>query len=377
MSLPAALYVHVPFCTAKCGYCAFHSITGWTPGATRVMTSAIVADMDELAGLLPSVRTLYVGGGTPTTLEPASLLSLISRPRDLGAPVAEITVEANPESTTPELTAVLEEAGVDRLSVGVQTLEPAAARVLGRRLSSLTEIEAIRRAWHGALSLDLIHGAPGSTRDGFLRNLRALLALGVDHLSVYGLSIEPDTPLERAVSARTVRPPQADDEWPDVVATIEAAGLRRYEVSNFALPGSECRHNQAYWRGERFLGLGPSAVSTLDAPGAATPPSMVPAIRVTQPCDHAAYLARSGPLSGEIEPLDERDLIAERIMLGLRTSEGIRADGALATVREPLLQRARMLEAAGLVVTAEDTIRPTHRGMDLLNRVLVALLDVL
>jgi oxygen-independent coproporphyrinogen-3 oxidase len=169
--------------------------------------------------------------------------------------------------------------------------------------------------------------------------------------------------------------PEVEEEWGEIVDTIERHGLRRYEVSNFALPGAEAQHNLRYWRGEHYLGLGPSAVSTLELAAGSG------AVRITQPTDHAAYLARRHVFDADREPLNGRDLLTERIMLGLRTAEGISSRdivalaGSGAAVWERLRSRALGPAAEGLLVVTGETIRPTHRGMDLLDRVLRSLLD--
>lgn len=404
---PGGLYLHVPFCSRRCGYCAFHTTADWRPEALDRITDAMLADLDALGALVPAVNTIYVGGGTPTVLPAGRLTELIARARATGARPVEITVEANPESATPQTLDALAEAGVTRLSVGVQTLEPDAAAVLERRLTSTAELEAIRRRWPGSLGADLIHGAPRSTARGTLDAIDALVGLGVDHLSVYSLSIEAGTPLAATVARGEAEPPEPDTGWPRIVAAIERGGLRRYEVSNFAVPGRECRHNQGYWRGDDYLGVGPSAVSTLDdeslpapeARGASTGdphrelarrttdgPASVRrpsrsldrrAVRLTQPADHARYLRRRHPLDVEREELGPRELLAEYVMLGLRTADGI----ALKPVGEVVdahgwnafvsgLERA---EADGLLVLDDGHARPTGRGMDLLDPLLVRL----
>ncbi|MFW5743501.1 MAG: coproporphyrinogen-III oxidase family protein [Spirochaetota bacterium] len=392
---PIGLYLHVPFCSRRCGYCAFHATASWRPGALERIVDTMLADLDAVGALVPPAETIYVGGGTPTVLPADRLAGLIVRARGNGAPVGEITVEANPESATATMLDALAGAGVTRLSVGVQTLEPEAAAALDRRLTSVGEIETIRNRWSGSLGADLIHGAPRSTVSGTLKTIDALVGLGVDHLSVYSLSIEEGTPLARAAAHGSIDVPDSGSGWRRVVAAIERRGLRRYEVSNFAKPGRECRHNERYWRGEDYLGIGPSAVSTLgdsafaaaigglSRPYAATRPRSFArrSVRLTQPADHARYLRRRHAFDVAREELGPSELLAEYVMLGLRTASGI----SLEPVREVIGTDAWDRFAAGLERSRADGLlaldgaraRPTGVGMDLLDRVLERLVPEL
>ena len=393
---PLGLYLHVPFCSTRCGYCAFHTTARWRHDALDRITDAMLADLDAARGFAAGATTVYVGGGTPTVL-PAGRLAELVRAACSGGSPPEVTVEANPESATADTLDALAEAGATRLSVGVQTLEASAAAALGRRLTSPAELETIRRRWPGSLGADLIHGAPASSARGMLDAIDALVDLGVDHLSVYTLSVEEGTPLARSVARGAVRIPADDAEWSRIVDAIERRGLRRYEVSNFALPGRECRHNEGYWRGADYLGIGPSAVSTLDEaaidalmrgePRAPVPPADAPdrfahhAVRLTQPADHARFLARRHPLDAEREELGPRERLVEYVMLGLRTAGGIGL-GPLRAIRgggpeARLAAELARAEAEGLLVLDDDRAYPTGRGMDLLDRLLGRLVPAL
>ncbi|MFW5743977.1 MAG: coproporphyrinogen-III oxidase family protein, partial [Spirochaetota bacterium] len=393
---PLGLYLHVPFCSTRCGYCAFHTTARWQRDALDRITDAMLADLDALRGLATEATTVYVGGGTPTVLPPARLAELVRAARSDGSPL-EVTVEANPESATADTLDALAEAGATRLSVGVQTLEPPAAAALGRRLTSPAELESIRRYWPGSLGADLIHGAPGSSTRGMLDAIDALVDLGFEHLSVYTLSVEKGTPLARSVARGAVRIPAADAAWSRILDAIERRGLRRYEVSNFALPGRECRHNEGYWRGADYLGIGPSAVSTLGEAAIdalirggqrpAVPPSGAPdrfarhAVRLTQPADHARFLTRRHPLDAEREELGPRELLVEYVMLGLRTAAGIEIEPLRAIAGDGpgarLADELARAEAGGLLVIDDERARPTGRGLDLLDRLLARLVPAL
>lgn len=330
----------------------------------------MVAKMVEEIGALGSdpawdperIRSLFVGGGTPSVLPGALVGRLVAAARGVAPALREVSVEANPESCTREFALALSDAGVHRLSVGVQSLESAAARAIGRRLTTRAELERVRAAWPGRLSFDLIHAAPGSTQRGFLESIDLLLALGAEHLSIYGLSVEEATPLAARVRSGTVTIPEPD-AWDEVVAHLADHGLERYEVSNFARAGAECAHNLAYWRGLDYVGLGPSAVSTVTIGSGR--------VRLTATADHARYLRREGVLDAEREGLSADESRFERLMLGLRTREGVPWELLRETADESV---ALGLIADGLLMRTEGRVAPTNRGMDLLDRVLVALL---
>ncbi|MFW6292400.1 MAG: coproporphyrinogen-III oxidase family protein [Spirochaetota bacterium] len=364
---PRGLYLHIPFCTRKCDYCAFHSVTAWTHIAMERIVDALLRDIDAISPEVASVSTLYIGGGTPTVLEPDALGSLIARARRY-APIDEVTVEANPGSVTAHLEE-LDANGVTRLSIGVQTLEPAASGNLGRRLTSIRQIERIRARWKRCLSVDLIHGVPGETRGGFLAGIDRLAAIGVDHVSVYGLGVEPGTPLASRVARGITVVPAVDDYWPDIVSRLEAQGLHRYEVSNFARPDAECAHNLNYWRGEGYIGLGPSAVSTV--------PVASESVRFTQPSDHAAFLARRHVFDCDREPLGVAELRLESLILGLRTREGLDLtrilDGLERERRSALEDAIGEEQRRGTVRRSGRFLYPTDRGLDLLDRVVTTL----
>ena len=256
------LYVHVPFCVSKCRYCAFASEAG--AGAERLRDFVRLLPREialrDAADSRPA--TVYLGGGTPSVLGPEGLSALLaSLPSP--APGAEISVEANPADVTPALASALRAAGVTRVSLGAQSFSPRALAWLGRRHGPdavRAAFAAFRAAGIPSLSLDLIAALPGAPPGEFAASLREAIALGPDHVSVYPLSVEPGTPLARD----GVAPPSGEEALAAVAETEEtlaAAGYARYELSNYARPGSECRHNLAVWRGEDYTGVGPAACS--------------------------------------------------------------------------------------------------------------------
>ncbi len=267
MSQAAGLYVHFPFCRAKCPYCHFASrpleaglFDVWRRGLER-----------ETALRSPGCRdtfdTVYLGGGTPSLLPPEEvrrLLALLEERFDLQP--AEVTLEANPGPAAASYLPGWREAGVTRLSVGVQGFDDPLLRTLGRS-SGAAEAEAFcraaRQAGFDVVALDLMVGVPLLTRGGLIRTLNVVQDLAPDHASLYLLENVEGLPFESVLEAYPVSDDEAADQYELAKAGLEAAGLRRYEISNFARPGRECRHNLKYWRCEPFLGLGPSAASRL------------------------------------------------------------------------------------------------------------------
>lgn len=340
---PSGLYVHVPFCVRKCPYCDFASVA-LAEGGTRRYVDAVLREAElrahELAGPL---GTLYLGGGTPTALPADDLARLVASllERYPFVPDAEATVEANPGTLDERMVSALLAAGANRLSVGVQSFDDRLLRVLGRIHDGAEAVAACELArrfprW----SLDLIHAIPGQTEDDLLADVRQALALGARHVSSYSLTYEEGTPLTRARDEGRVTPASEDEElrlYTVVEWALGAGGVERYEVSNYARPGEESRHNLNYWRGGRYVGLGAAAHS------------FVRRERCWNVADPAEYVARVGegdlPAAGS-EALGPRELFLERLMLGLRMCEGLAEDEIRALAAGAGEERfARRLEA--------------------------------
>lgn len=319
-SSPAALYVHIPYCRQKCTYCDFYS------GPLRSFTAEAYAKAlrEELEARTPlrSFRTVYVGGGTPSAI-PAEVYTPFLGMLDPGG---EATVEINPEDVTPALAAQLRQAGANRLSMGVQTLNNAELSLIGRRHSAAQALEAYRllqAEGFDNISLDLIYGLPGQTLDSWRDSLVALLALRPAHFSAYCLSIEPRTRLHSQIQAGTL--PTPDDELiPQMYALLcqsaADAGYEHYEIANFALPGCHSRHNSSYWDGTTpYIGLGPGAHS-FDG-----------SLRAYNPTNLPAYLA--SPTTALVaEPETDNERHNDTLLTALRTAAGI--DPALLTPQE-------------------------------------------
>jgi oxygen-independent coproporphyrinogen-3 oxidase len=279
--------------------------------------------------------SVYVGGGTPTLLEPRQLDQLLTAVAPRLVPGAEVTVEANPESLTAEHLAVLTRWGVNRLSLGIQSFNEDLLARHGRptRRTHLDAAKELVARWPGQLSLDLICGLGGQTGEGQLRDLEEALAWRPDHLSWYSLTVEAGTPLDKAVKAGTAGLPSEDEAarwWLEGARFLESAGLPAYEVSNFGRPGAESEHNRRYWALEPWWGLGPSSVSFLPRAGGGFEYR-------TEAVGLGEWLAGAAP---QVEVLSALELAKDRLLVGLRQTSGA-AGGLLADLLPQTLARWR------------------------------------
>jgi oxygen-independent coproporphyrinogen-3 oxidase len=383
--LPRALYLHIPFCVRKCSYCDFSSEpVGRETRQARAYADSLAAELSRLsaAGLLEDVTTAYVGGGTPTVLG-MRLCSLVGDIRRAAPGIAELTCEANPDTLVPEVLDGLVEAGCTRLSVGVQSLDDGELVPLGRLHDAATAEDALRRAVSTglAVSCDLMCGIPRQTPVSWQRTLSRAIATGIVHASVYPLTIEEGTPFSAAVEGGGMRRP-SDDEQADLMLLaarqLESAGFSRYEVASYALPGFECRHNEAYWTGIPYLGLGTAASSMLGARGYRRLRALAPRLpeagprvsRVRLTCRSAHPRLSADPSvsaqSYELEMLDERQAAAEDLMLSMRMVAGAPA-GLLAHARRLIGAQAvdealARVVGSGLARWSGARLVPTHMG---------------
>jgi len=373
---PAGVYVHLPFCPYICPYCDFAK-WAWDDARAERYLAALSA---EIAQAVPvEAATLFFGGGTPTAYDAATIAALIAavRARTHLPAGAEITVEANPDPSLPARLAALRAAGVNRLSIGVQSFESAELRVLGRRHSSddvTRAVAAARAAGFDNVSLDLIFGVPGQTEAAWERSLDRALALEPQHLSCYGLTIEAGTPY----AAWYAREPNAfaDDSreaelYAVAIARLGAAGFEQYEISNWARPGFRCRHNAGYWRNDPYLGLGVGAASYLEGVRSVH-------TRELEPYIDAALAGL--PIPGEAERLEGAAQSGEAIMLALRTAEGVDTTAFRERYGIDVLETygsvVEELVAGGMLVTGSDWLRLTERGRFVANDVCGAFLAV-
>ncbi len=356
------LYLHVPFCESKCGYCAFYSVTTADAAARAAYPDLALREWDLLGAAPGRIETLYVGGGTPGLLGTEGFRRLADglRARGLLDELAEWTVELNPVSAGAPLLTAMRAAGVNRLSFGAQCFDDAVLRRLGRRHTAAGIRRALARARQAGfvnLGIDLIAGLPGMTTAGWRETLRQALDLGCAHLSVYGLGVEPGTRLQAAVREGLAVP--GTDEQMDALAVAErmlaAGGFDRYEISNYALAGMACRHNLAVWRGEDYIGIGPAAASRCGRRRWTNLADL--------PAYQAALMAVSLPPRSSTDELDAAEDALERFAFGARLGEGI-SPAAAARAWPVLASRVSSWEACLARLTAQGIAEPVPDGDD-------------
>ena len=345
------LYVHVPFCAHRCGYCDFVTVTGHEDLRTAYV-EAVLRELESERHLLDELETVFVGGGTPTLLGPQLLERLLR-----GLPcAAETTVEANPETVDDALAEALVAGGANRVSLGAQSFGAAQLAVLERRTTPaqvVASVAALRRAGIGNLSLDLLFGVPGMGLDEVDRDLDAALELLPDHLSCYELEAKPGTRFTHRHGPELARQADAlEDQYEHVIARLEAAGMRWYETANFTLGDRRSRHNLAYWNGRDYLGIGIGAVSTLGLVRRTNRPSL------------ARYLEAPVRVE-EVLTREERD--RELVMLGLRLDDPLDVS-ALGHALDPA--GVERMVAVGMARCDGDTLSLTRRGRILANDVI-------
>jgi oxygen-independent coproporphyrinogen III oxidase len=363
-----SLYIHIPFCFHKCHYCDFYSIVDSRDRQAAFTTRLI----RELAALAPwaggePLWTVFVGGGTPSLLRIElweRLLAGLAEHYDLsqmGRGPGEFTVECNPETVCPELMSCLAGGGVNRVSIGAQSFNPALLKTLERwhdPENVARAVELSRAAGIPRQSIDLIFAIPGQTLEDWQSDLQQALGLGTTHLSCYNLTYEPGTAMTARLKRGDFAPADEDleaDMYQCTLAMLRAAGLERYEVSNYARPGDESRHNLAYWRQEQWLAAGPSASAHVQGHRWKNTPRL----------DDYLALDDDGfaPITDHETP-DPRRALAERIMTGLRLAEGLDASATCAAGPRPaaLLQRAERWATTGHLIDSGARWRLTDPG---------------
>ncbi len=385
-SAPLSLYIHVPFCTVKCAYCDFNSYAalehlsgGWLRAARREL------ELWSERAEGHEVRTIFIGGGTPSLLAGADVSRLLETANQCFtiSRAAEITLEANPESVSLERMRGYRAGGVNRISMGVQSLDAEELRFLDRLHSAARAAAAlaeIRAAGFENINLDLIYGLPGQPLESWRRTLNRVIEWQPEHLSCYALTIEEGTPLAARTAAGAVIEADADrvaeiSDWTaDVLA---AAGYVHYETSNYARPGRECRHNLNYWRCCEYIGVGPGAHGCIDGLRYSV---------VRRPAAYIRQLAAKGsgprglpsPAIDGVEPIAPADAVVDALTLGLRLAEGVdeqllqqRHPEAFTAV-EPVLDWAAGIN---LVERRGGRLRLTARGREVANELFVRLLD--
>lgn len=371
---PLSLYIHLPFCAQKCAYCDFASY----PNREDVWSVYVDTVLDELAGwneLLKAraVKTVFLGGGTPSLLSAELLERLLDGVFEKAKPIrnAEITMEANPGTLTMEKLRRCRKAGVNRLSIGAQSMNDSLLKALGRIHCAADVREAVRMARSAGfenVSLDLMYALPGQTLDDWLRTLDEAAALEPEHISAYSLILEEGTPLAKRAEQGKIEVPDDDacvEMQRAAVERLAARGWERYEISNFAREGYACRHNLVYWLRGEYLGVGCAAHS------------LVEGARFENPRSLEAYLAGERRLNAV--NLSREDAMEETLMLSTRTTQGLALAQWRAEFGEDFENKhARTLKKLnqwGLVEIQNGFLRLTQRGLELQNAVVVELLE--
>jgi len=369
------LYIHVPFCRSKCGYCDFYSLPdpdGLAEAFVRAVLQELQRNSDCLAATLQSV---FVGGGTPTVLKIPLLKQLLAAVRPYLDDRTEFSVEANPCTVSDGVAAVLSDSGVNRVNIGAQSFVPDELSVLGRTHST-GDIDAawtaLRRARIPRLGLDLIYGVPGQTAETWRRSLETALDLKPDHLSCYALTIERGAPMQRRFDSGELTEMSESlqaDCYHAAVRTARTARLEQYEISNFAAPENRCMHNLTYWRNRPYVGLGPAAASYVNS------------VRRTNEPDVEAYisaLASGRRPPSRSEKLTGRAEMGETIMLALRMVEGLdrrqfaRRFGCDAA--EAFAGTVRRYRRQGALVLTDTHLRIAPQAMLVSNTILADIL---
>ena len=364
------VYVHVPFCATRCGYCDFNTYTPTEVDSSHAQyLDALERELDLAAARgLPPAETVFIGGGTPSLLGADGLSRILNAVRStFGLAVgAEVTTESNPESTSPEYFAGLLKAGFTRVSLGMQSASTPVLRVLDRQHTPGRAVAAAREARAAGfehVNLDMIYGTPTETDDDVRRTLDAILGTDVDHVSAYSLIVEDGTAMARKIRRGELPAPEEDvyaDRYELIASTLDASGYGWYEVSNWAKPGGQCRHNLIYWRNRQWWGAGPGAHSFIGAQRF---------FNVKRPETYAQLLADGALPVHDSETITAEEAHTEAVMLGLRLQEGIPAEwigeGARGVVERH--------ERAGLLETGER-LRLTDAGRLLADGIITDIL---
>lgn len=367
----AGIYIHIPFCQSRCIYCDFYSTLHMEKQGeyVRQLVHEMEVRKEELTPRARTYHTLYIGGGTPSTLPPFMLRNLIEETVRIYplSPGAEVTVEANPDDITPEWIAMLRDTPVNRISMGTQTFDDNLLHFLHRRHSSQQAVKAVgmlKDSGYQNISLDLIYGIPGQEKDIWKKDVAQALALDIPHLSAYSLMYEQGTQLTRLRDNGTIKEVDEDHSlwcYEHLCDQLQQSGYEHYEISNFARPGYQSRHNSSYWEGTPYLGFGAGAHSY---DGERT--------RRWNEGNLLSYVAE-GPQS-DSESLSDTDLYNEFIMTRLRTLKGLSYNDLQERFGEGLLRycqkQAKPHLQQGNLTEDGQTIRLTRRGIFVSNQVM-------
>lgn len=352
------LYLHIPFCHRICPYCSFYK---HTPGATLIGSFIDALTEEARKRLIENPRTIYLGGGTPSMLSPSHLSRLFTALHEKidFSKLDEVTLEANPATFDAAKAKLFRELGVTRVSLGIQSFAPHVLEILGREhtvAQASESISILREAGIPSINIDLMFSIPGQSKADWKETLQHAISLKPDHISAYNLTYEEDTVFFESLRRGEMRENEDHDAEFFHLADelLEAAGFDHYETSNYAKPGHHSSHNQGYWRGENYIGLGPSAVSTIDSVRSKNIPDTARYVAQVQSIGHALH---------ESETLDAEARRLERIALGLRTKDGI----PISLLSPKALARAGHLAAEGLLHFSNEKITLIHRGRALVD----------
>ena len=376
---PLGLYIHVPFCRSKCQYCDFYSLSGgMNHESMDLYLSAVLAHIKETAQRVVgyTVDTVYFGGGTPSFFGAQNLIRILTEidRRFHLDPAAEITFEANPDSINSHSLQKLRRAGFNRISIGIQSDDDSKLKALGRPHNyqqAQSAVTQARRAGFTNVSVDLMFGLPNQNREQWMATLRNVMELKPDHISCYGLKVEPGTPLwEYKEGANLPDDDMQADMYFYAVEALESFGLHQYEISNFALPGKECRHNLKYWTGKPYIGFGPAAASDFGGK------------RFTAESNLDRYITgilEQGTILSECEAIPHRERAGEYLMLRLRTAHGIEENEYMQTYLLPFAPLEELLQSYARQDLAEQTEngrwRLTPKGFMVSNAIILQLLE--
>jgi len=370
------MYIHIPFCIKKCNYCDFFSLPLGDQSFLDKYTQALLNEIKIRGQQIPSVQleSIYLGGGTPSLLNGQQLKSILQTVTNefILLPGAEISLEANPATLDNAKLAQMEEAGINRISLGVQSFYNDELALLGRVHNADAVMESIEllhsRGWKN-FNLDLIYGLPGQSLDKWMQSLKRAVDCSPSHLSMYLLQLEEQTPMGKDVAGGRLKMLDEDDEWymfDQAMEYLEGKGLEHYEISNFCRPGYECRHNLRYWQAEEYLGLGAGAVSFINGSRFINEPQL-------QQYIDALSTSKQWPVK-ELEDMSGRELMIDALILGLRLCAGINLDQFKQRFGVDITSEYREIIAyyrdRGLLNIANGHLKFTKVGYFLSNQVL-------
>ena len=355
----AGLYIHIPFCKKRCLYCDFFSTTQLE--RREEYTVALLKEMAQrLCEASEPIQTVYIGGGTPSTLPSEPLIAIDQLLHSYR--IAEYTMEMNPGDVHATYLQELRQTGINRISMGIQSFQDNLLHLIGRRHDAQQAKEAVhtaQKAGFDNISIDLMYALPTQTMEQWDADIETALSLGVQHISSYGLMYEEGTAMTKMLEKGEIEAVDEDTEnamYDRLCERLKEAGFVHYEVSNFALPGYEAKHNSSYWNGTPYIGVGAGAHSYIGH------------VRSWNPSDLDAYISgiNNGTLVRESETLTERDLYNEQVMLGLRTCRGLHA--SLSVDRRSTV--GKLLENQLLRMTEDGRLVATQKGLHVLNRII-------